>query len=82
MNELLALKLFQQLNGDFIFSVVFLQQLQTLCKVRNSELRAGCPNLGYDTLVNLFYCLGFVNIDFDDQAQTRIVLHIFYGVLK
>ena len=40
--------------------------IKTLCTVRNSTI----PNLGHATLVNLFYCLGFVNIDFDDQAQT------------
>ena len=63
MNELLALKLFQQLNGDVIFSIAYLQHLQTLCKVRNSTI----PNLGHATLLK-FYCLGLVNIDFDDQA--------------
>ena len=44
-NELLDLKLFQLWNGDFIFFIAYLQQLQTLCWV----LRAVCPNLGHTT---------------------------------
>ena len=45
MNVRLVLKLFQLSDGDFSVFLACLQQLQTLCSVRNSKF----PNLGKGT---------------------------------
>ena len=55
MNDLLVLKLYQLLNGDFFFrstptaakNCVKCAILEFRSQVRVSELRPGCPSLGY-----------------------------------
>ena len=47
MNSMLVLNCFQLSNGD-CFS------FRSMPKFRNSELRAGCPNLGQTTLTDIF----------------------------
>ena len=62
------MKLFQISISDFIF-VTCLEHLQTLCTIcsayiYNSELRAGCPNLGHTTLYKCNMVQGCVDTGF------------------
>ena len=55
VNGLLLLKLFQLSNGDFIIFVASPKRQQTRVNCADSELWAGCPNLGHIILIAIKY---------------------------